>query len=130
MAIDVLVVDDGYVDRICENMRFELEERNKKFRRKDVRFHESPNGYGAIDKVRERSYDLVILDFQMPGMNGYETAVKLRDIRADIVMVGNSTYWNKDLAEEVGLLDYGVGSCAWIVNHISRILEESKSRSG
>lgn len=131
MAIDVLVVDNRYVDSICENLWFDLKEKNQKLGRKDVIFHTSFNGNIALDKVRERPYDLVVLDFQMPGMNGAETAAKLREIRPDIVLAGNSTHWNQTNAEEAGLVAYGAGTYTRpIVDYISQLLEESKKHSG
>ncbi len=45
----------------------------------------APNGQVALDKVREgealgRSYDLILLDMQMPVMDGYEAAKALREM--------------------------------------------------
>jgi signal transduction histidine kinase/CheY-like chemotaxis protein len=38
------------------------------------------NGEDAITKYRERPFDVAILDWQMPGMNGGELAAKLRSM--------------------------------------------------
>jgi DNA-binding response OmpR family regulator len=38
------------------------------------------SGVGALDRIAEEAYDLLLLDINMPGMNGWET---LRLIRAD-----------------------------------------------
>lgn len=39
---------------------------------------EATTGMEAVEKVRELSPDVVILDLSMPGMNGFEVAEKIR----------------------------------------------------
>ena len=42
------------------------------------------NGEEALQRLRDEAYDLVLLDCQMPGMSGYETAMRLRDPRSGV----------------------------------------------
>ncbi|HET7818523.1 MAG TPA: response regulator, partial [Bacteroidia bacterium] len=37
------------------------------------------SGYAAVEKLKERNYDIVLLDIEMPGMDGYETAKFIRE---------------------------------------------------
>ncbi len=37
------------------------------------------NGFIAIDKIIENEYDLILMDIEMPGINGYETARQIRE---------------------------------------------------
>ncbi len=36
------------------------------------------NGKTALEKIKNNNYDLILMDIQMPGMNGYETTEVLR----------------------------------------------------
>ena len=36
------------------------------------------NGQAALDAFRNRDYDLILMDIQMPGMNGYELTACIR----------------------------------------------------
>lgn len=61
------------------------------------------NGTDAIDLCRERSFDLVLLDEQMPGLSGIETLQKIKEISpaTPIVMVTKS--------EEENIMEQAIG---------------------
>lgn len=61
------------------------------------------NGPDAIDRVRNKRYDLVFLDEQMPGMNGLETLEEIKGLTPDleVVMVTKS--------EEEHIMDDAIG---------------------
>ena len=42
----------------------------------------APNGPAGIDLALRESFDLILLDIQLPGMDGYAVARALRDIPA------------------------------------------------
>jgi PAS domain S-box-containing protein len=65
----VLVVDDGDENR--ELVRLVLEEVG-------IQVDEAANGQIAVDKVRAHSYDLVLMDMQMPVLDGYKATQQLR----------------------------------------------------
>lgn len=45
---------------------------------------EASNGMEVLSKVRQRDYDVVLLDISMPGMNGLDTLKELRTQRPDL----------------------------------------------
>lgn len=62
------------------------------------------NGQDALDLCRERSFDLIFLDENMPGISGLETLSRIKEIHPNIpiVMVTKS--------EEENIMDLAIGS--------------------
>ncbi|WP_028897855.1 bifunctional response regulator/alkaline phosphatase family protein [Prevotella sp. HUN102] len=62
------------------------------------------NGADAIDQCRAQTFDLVLLDEQMPGLSGLETIQKIKEIQpaTPIVMVTKS--------EEEDIMNQAIGS--------------------
>ncbi|MGA3350862.1 MAG: response regulator [Candidatus Sulfotelmatobacter sp.] len=82
MPKSIMIVDDN------EIIRHKL--RNLFKRSEDwVICAEAENGVDALEKARKFHPDFVVLDFNMPTMNGLEAAPKLKDIspKSSIVML-------------------------------------------
>ncbi len=45
------------------------------------------NGLEAVESVKERRFDLALLDIRMPKMNGYEAAQKIREINSSLPII-------------------------------------------
>lgn len=63
-----------------------------------VFFYKYGSGEALLADISNRKFDLAVLDYNMPGMNGYETAVKIRlsDKNLTIVFLTNfPEHWKK-----------------------------------
>lgn len=62
------------------------------------------NGQDALDLVRERQFDLIFLDENMPGISGLETLAQIKEITPNVpvVMVTKS--------EEENIMDQAIGA--------------------
>ena len=71
---------------------------------KDYDVDTATNGRDALDRLREQSYDLILLDENMPGLTGLETLNLIKEIRPAIpvVMVTKS--------EEEDIMNQAIGA--------------------
>lgn len=58
------------------------------------------DGYKAIDDVKENSYDIVLLDIKMPGINGVETFKEIKKISPETVVIMMTAYAVDELRQE------------------------------
>jgi CheY-like chemotaxis protein len=92
MAIQpsVLVVDDD-VDT-CRNLSDILTDLG-------YRVDTAHDGFAALEKVRQRAYDVALLDFKMPGMDGVTLYREIRKLRAETVALVVTAFANRDTRE-------------------------------
>ena len=68
------------------------------------------NGREAISQLLRHKYDLVLMDIEMPGLNGYETTRVIRNemlLNLPIIAVtSNNTERDRQLARESGMNDF------------------------
>lgn len=69
------------------------------------------DGDSAMEKILETSPDLIMVDVNMPGLNGYEICEKLRNSQTFrhtpvILLVGSFEPFDEDEAKRVGADDY------------------------
>ncbi len=66
------------------------------------------NGLVGVEKFREHGYDLILMDLQMPVMNGLDSARKIREFSdvPIIALTANSTKQEQDNCFEAGMNDY------------------------
>jgi len=70
-GMKILLVDDEEFNRIVAKDTLEFSIPN-------IEVDIAENGRIAYEKIRDHYYDLVLMDVNMPEMNGYETTIKVR----------------------------------------------------
>ena len=92
-VVRILVVDDNAAVR--RYLRGVLEQ-NANWRVCD----EARNGQEAVDRVQAIQPDVVVLDFQMPEMNGLEAARVISQLSPKTPILMVTLYLSKQLSEE------------------------------
>ena len=71
---------------------------------KEYEVDTASNGRDALDRCRERSYDLILLDENMPGLTGLETLTLIKEVQptVPVVMVTKS--------EEEDIMNQAIGA--------------------
>lgn len=70
------------------------------------------SGQMALEKLRESHFDLVLMDIQMPGMDGYQTTAEIRkmtNVSADLPVVAltaNAMVGDSERCFDAGMNDY------------------------
>lgn len=84
----VLVVDDSTM--MQKTIHLELEKASVRL---EVDFAES--GEEGLEKVKQKKYDFIFLDVMMPGIDGFETCTKIRQLagmsKTPIIMLTSKT---------------------------------------
>ncbi len=91
--VRILVADDSPLMRRC--LRNLLEQQDSW-----QVCSEATNGREAIDKVQEASPDVVVLDFQMPEMNGLDAAKEIRRRSPELPILMVTLHMSPQLADQ------------------------------
>lgn len=98
--LDILVVEDGASQR---KMMAEF------LIKEGYAVAEAANGLEALERVKVQHFDLVLLDYKMPGMNGMEVLKALKGMNPEIAVVITTAFGAVEtavLAMKAGALDY------------------------
>ncbi|WP_184544673.1 response regulator [Mucilaginibacter sp. FT3.2] len=99
----VLIVDDNPMNRMLVI---------KILQKRGFETDTAENGKIAVFKVRNQNYDIVLMDLQMPEMDGYEATRQIREWRNDksnipiIAMTAHTMPGEKEKCFEIGMNDF------------------------
>jgi len=99
-ASKILLVEDD--PHLAKGLRFNLE-------REGYEVFLVDNGASALDQLRGKDFDLIVLDLMLPGLGGLEVARTIREtnIRFPILMLtAKSSKKDKEIGLEAGADDY------------------------
>lgn len=100
MAVHVLLCDDNkeFVDTLAERLQT-----------RSFNVHVAYDGPSALKLAEERRFDAVVLDLQMPGMDGLETLERLKEFNEDLqilLLSGHATIQLGIEAMKLGAMDF------------------------
>jgi PAS domain S-box-containing protein len=103
-SMKVLVVEDGHVNQLVSSRMLE---------KRGHIVTLASNGQEAIDFFKSESYDIILMDVQMPGMNGLEATAAIREIEQTtgghvpiVAMTANAMKGDRELCLASGMDDY------------------------
>jgi two-component system, NtrC family, response regulator HydG len=108
----ILIVDDQ--EGIRESMAGILE-------MEGYEIHSLEDGYKAIERVKEMSFDIAFLDVRMPGINGVETFREIKKLRPEMVVFMMTAYAEEELVRQA--LNEGAYACIHKPFDMDRIIE-------
>lgn len=85
------------------------------------------NGYEAIEKVKEGSFDIAFLDIKMPGIDGVETFKEIKRISPETIVIMMTAFAVKDLIREA--ISEGAYACISKPFDMDRIIDTIKEVS-
>jgi DNA-binding NarL/FixJ family response regulator len=97
--VRILVVDDSPLMRRCLRSLLEQQDHWRVC-------SEASNGQEAIDRVQQAAPDVIVLDFQMPKMNGLDAAKEIRRKAPNVPILMVTLHMSpqlEDQAKKVGI---------------------------
>ncbi|MFA5515004.1 MAG: sigma-54 dependent transcriptional regulator [Desulfuromonadales bacterium] len=98
--ITMMVIDDDAVIR--EGLR-------RIFSAKGYAVEIFDSGYPAVERLREKEFDLVVTDLKMPGLNGIEVVKRIKSLQPEVPILIITGYATVDTAVDAmksGAVDY------------------------
>lgn len=79
------------------------------FARQELEVHSCNSGTEALERVKQDSFDLILLDYKMPGRNGLDTLKEIRKLQVKTPIIVMTAYGTMETAIEamkLGAYDY------------------------
>ena len=91
--VRILVVDDSKLMRRCLRTLLEQQDSWRVC-------SEAANGREAVERAQQTAPDVIVLDFQMPEMNGLDAAKEIRRRSPDVPILMVTLHMSHQLAEQ------------------------------
>ncbi|MDP3913673.1 MAG: response regulator [Bacteroidota bacterium] len=104
--LEILVAEDNRI-----NQRIAI----LTFKQLGVSIDIASNGLEALEKYRKKQYDLILMDMQMPEMDGLEATSEIRTFEQEskmshraiiVALTGSEPTEKRDVCLEAGMNDY------------------------
>ncbi|MBU2599375.1 response regulator [bacterium] len=89
------------------------------------------DGYQALEEIKKTPYDLILMDIRLPGINGVETFIQIKEINPEVRVIMMTGFAMEDLIEEA--LAKGAYACIHkpfdpvkLIELIQKILSQDK----
>lgn len=83
-AVNILVAEDNEINQSLLKHLFKIWK---------LSFDIANNGIEAVKKIEEKKYDLILMDVQMPVMDGYTAAMEIRNkLKSDIPIIAMTAH--------------------------------------
>ncbi|HDH52991.1 MAG TPA: response regulator [Nitrospirae bacterium] len=113
--IKILIIDDE--ELICWSLK-------KLFEKVEYSVNCAHTGDDALQKLNEKSYDVVITDLKLPDVKGLEMVKKIKEIAVDTVVIVMSSYFSEPVMDDV--MKQGVFRCVNKPFEINDIISDVK----
>jgi DNA-binding NtrC family response regulator len=127
MKIKVLLVDDekDFIESLAERLQL-----------RDFDVSTALNGDDAFNLIREKEFDVIVLDVKMPGKSGIDTLKEIKNINQlsqVIMLTGHATVESAIQGMKLGAYDYIMKPTVTedlinLINKAYKIVEEHRDR--
>ncbi len=86
------------------------------------------DGKEALEKIEERTYDLIFMDVHMPRVDGYEAFKQIKALRPEQKIVVFSSSSDPNLVREQQVLNAGAAGCLFkpmVIEEIEQVLDRA-----
>ena len=94
---------------LVEDVEFNILVAEKMMTNWEAQVDVAENGMIALSKVRQNDYDIILMDLQMPVMDGYTATRHIREIKPQIPIIALTASASLDIlqkTQELGMTDY------------------------
>ncbi len=98
--LNILVVEDNKINQIVTR---------KILTDKNHTCMVAENGYKAIDLINENIFDAILMDINMPGMDGYQTSREIRNKGHNLPIIALTAFGRDEIIDKV--LNSGMDDC-------------------